>query len=143
MSWPWKVTISRRAEDQLDAEIRDHIERQVADYMRAGMTEVDARRRARLEFGGIDQVKDLCRDVRPTRWLDHLGRDVKYAGRSLRRDPWFATAAILTLALGIGANTAIFSVAYAVLIKPLPYVEPDQIHSVEVVVPERRAQLPS
>src|SRR6266550_4218985 len=105
-SW-WKINASRQREAKLDAELRDHVERQVADYMRAGMSEPDARRRARLEFGGIDQVKDLWRDVR-------------YAGRSLRKNPRFATAAILTLSLGIGANTAIFSVAYSVLIKPLP-----------------------
>ena len=141
-SW-WKINASRRREATLDAELRDHVERQVADYMRAGMSEPNARRRARLEFGGIDQVKDLCRDVRPTRWLDHLWRDLRYAGRSLRKNPRFATAAILTLSLGIGANTAIFSVAYAVLIKPLPYVAPEQIYSVEVVVPERREQLAS
>ncbi len=141
-SW-WKINASHQREATLDAELRDHVERQVADYMRAGMSEPDARRRARLEFGGLDQVKDLCRDVRPTRWLDHLSRDVRYAGRSLRKNPRFATAAILTLSLGIGANTAIFSVAYSVLIKPLPYVDPEQIYSVEVVVPERREQLPS
>src|SRR5438067_276866 len=141
-SW-WKINALRRREVKLDAELSDHVERQVADYMSAGMSEPDARRRARLEFGGIDQVKELCRDVRPTRWLDHIWRDVRYAGRSLRRNPRFATAAILTLSLGIGANTAIFSVAYSVLIKPLPYAAPEQIYSVEVVVPERREQIPS
>ena len=83
-SW-WKINALRRREVKLDAELRDHVERQVADYMSAGMSEPDARRRARLEFGGIDQVKELCRDVRPTRWLDHIWRDVRYAGRSLRR----------------------------------------------------------
>src|SRR2546423_11081246 len=69
--------------------------------------------------------------------------DVRYAGRSLRKSPGFAAAVIVTLALGIGANTAIFSVVHAALIKPLPYTEPDRIFSVEVVVPERRAQLAS
>src|SRR5260370_22261256 len=110
MSPWWKVGATRHREAELDAELRDHVERQVADYMRAGISEPDARRRARLEFGGLDQVKELCRDVRATRWLDHFSRDVRYAGRSLRRNPKFAVASILTLSLGIGANTAIFSV---------------------------------
>jgi putative ABC transport system permease protein len=143
VSW-WRTNnASRHGEAKLDAELRDHLERQVADYMRAGMSEPEARRRTRLEFGGLDQVKEYCRDVRPTGWLDHFWRDVRYAGRSLRKNPRFATAVVLTLALAIGANTAIFSVAYSVLLKPLPYVQPEQIYSVEVVVPERREQLPS
>src|SRR5437868_11778412 len=76
-------------------------------------------------------------------WLDHSLRDVRYALRSIGRNPGFAAAAIVTLALGIGANTAIFSVVYAVLLKPLPYSQPDRIYSVEVVIPERRSQFAS
>jgi hypothetical protein len=76
-------------------------------------------------------------------WIDHLARDVRYACRALLRNRGFTAAVVITLALGIGANTAIFSVVHAVLIKPLPYAQPDRIYSAEVVIPARRAQFQS
>ena len=87
----WRQTLQRlwrrdRAEAELDAELRDHVERQVADYVRAGMSARDARRRARLEFGGLDQVKELCRDARGMRWIEDISRDLRYACRRLARD---------------------------------------------------------
>jgi len=127
----------------MEAEFRFHLESQIGDYVSQGLSREEAELRARREFGPVDLAKDECRDQRAVEWLDHFLRDVRYACRSLRKSPEFVAAAIITLALGIGANTAIFSVVYAVLLKPLPYAQPDQVYSVEVVIPERRGQLPS
>jgi putative ABC transport system permease protein len=131
----------RHWERRMEAEFRFHLDAQIAEYLREGLSREEAELRARREFGPLDLAKDECRDERPWQWLDCFVHDVRYAVRSLRKSPGFAAAAIITLALGIGANTAIFSVVHAALIKPLPYTQPDQIYSVEVVVPERRAQL--
>ena len=133
----------RRWEKRMDAEFRFHIESQVSQYLAEGMSRREAQARAFREFGPIDLAKDECRDERPAEWFDLILRDIRYAARTLRRSPGFAAAAIITLALGIGANTAIFSVVYSVLMKPLPYALPGQIYSVEIVIPERRAQFPS
>jgi len=127
MTWWTRLTGRRRHEAQLDAELRDHVERQVADYVQAGMSEPDARRRIRLESGGLDQVKDQCRDVRATRLIEELARDVRYACRVLRKSPGFTFAAIVSLALGIGANTAIFTLIDATMLKSLPVREPERL----------------
>jgi predicted permease len=95
-----------------------------------GMTEDEARRRARLDLGGVEQVKERSRDVRPLRWARDAVQDVKYALRALRKTPRFASAALLTVVLGVGANTTIFSVINPLLFKPLPYVEPERIVAV-------------
>jgi len=140
----WDSWFRRRQwEQRMDAELRFHLESMISDYMGQGLGREEAELRARREFGALDLAKDECRDQRPVEWLDHILRDLRQAGRSLRRNPAFAVAAILTLALGIGANSAIFSVVYAVLMKPLPYRQPEQIHSVEIVIPERVSQFAS
>jgi len=124
----------------MDSELRFHLENQVREYVDEGMSLEAAQRRARKEFGPLDLTKDECRDGRPLVWLERAWRDVRFAVRSLRRAPGFAIAAIVTLALGIGANTAIFSAVYAVLLKPLPYQSPEQLYTVEITIPERLEQ---
>ena len=119
-----------RKEAELDAELRDHVERQVADHVRAGMSAREARRRVRLEFGGLDQVKELCRDARGTRWLEDISRDLRYAFRRLAADRSLAALAITTLGLGIGLNVTVFTMVHAILVRGLPYDHPERIVNV-------------
>jgi putative ABC transport system permease protein len=111
---------------------------QTEDNIRLGMSEEEARRTAVLKFGSRESTKEDLRDQRGLPRLEWFVQDVRYAVRGLRRNPGFAAAAIATLALGVGANTAIFDVAYAVLLKPLPYSDPGRLYSVGVLVPDRR-----
>jgi predicted permease len=127
----------RNWERRMDTELRFHLDQQIQDYMDRGMSRADAERRARLEFGTLELAKDECRDQRSAEWLSHITRDVRHACRSLRKSRGFSIAVIATLALGIGANTAIFSLIYSVLLKPLPYPSPDRMFSVETVVAKR------
>lgn len=119
-----------RLEDGMDVELRTHIETYTDDLMSSGMSRAEAERRARVEFGGIEAVKEECREARGLRWPDELRQDLRYAFRTLRKAPGFAAAAILSLVLGIGVNTAIFSVINAALIRPLPYTEPGRLAAI-------------
>jgi predicted permease len=127
MRWYQRLFRRARTERQLDAELRFHLEQQVADNVAAGMTADEARRRARLEFGGLDQVKEECRDVGAARFVETLIQDIRFGLRQLRRNPGFTEVAIVTLALGIGANTAIFSAIDVVLLRFLPVAHPEQL----------------
>jgi putative ABC transport system permease protein len=123
----------RRMERDLDRELRYHLERRVGDLITSGVSESEARRQAAIEFGGVTQVQEEVRDAWFSRWFHDLVRDVQYAGRTLRKNPGFTSVALLSLALGIGANAAIFGVFHAVLVRPLPYENPDRLLSLALV----------
>ena len=129
MSWWRRLRLRDRADDELDAELRDHVERQVADYVRAGLSAREARRRARLEFGGLDHVKEMCRDVRRTRWVEDLAREVRYALRRQFKDRGSRVSvfAVVALAMGVGASTAMFGVLDAVVLQPLPFAQEERL----------------
>jgi predicted permease len=143
MSWWQRLIHRRRFEDALDKELRFHFDAQLASYLDDGMDETEARRRTRLEFGGLDQIKEACRDERGTAWMEALSKDVALTFRGLRRSPGFAAGAIGTLALGLGATITIFNVLYAAVLKPLPYAAPSQLIAISASIPQMRSRFPS
>jgi predicted permease len=120
--------VRRRADDaSMDAEMRHHIDLETRARIAAGLTPAEARRTALRDFGGIDRHTEVARDQRSLHWLEDTVRDISHATRVLRRNPAYAIAACLTLALGVGCATSIYSVVHGVLLRPLPYEHPDQL----------------
>src|SRR5580704_17408261 len=116
--------LKRRRELELNEELRAHIDALTEENIRRGMSEKDARHAARREFGGLEQTKECYRDQRGLPFLETLAQDLHYAGRMLARSPRFTAVTILTLALGIGANTGLFSLVNSVLLANLPVRNP-------------------
>jgi predicted permease len=127
MSWLRRLFARKRLEIDLDKELRFHFESQVADKVRSGASENEARRLTRLEFGGIEQIKEDCRESRGTLWVESMVQDIRYGVRQIRNSPGFSIVAILSLTLGIGANTAIFTLLNAILLRPLPVHNPEEL----------------
>jgi len=131
MNWFQRLLKPARMEKELDSELRFHFESQVADKVRAGLSEAEARRITRLEFGGLDQVKEQCRESRGTLWLASIAQDLRFGARILARSPGFSLTAILVLALGIGVNTLAFSLYNLLALQSIPVRDPQSLVSFE------------
>src|SRR5713226_614454 len=121
MSWLRRLFHKSLTEKRMDAELRFHLEQRVRDYVASGMNQEEAQRRALLNFGGLEQIKQDCREARKENHVEDFLRDFQYALRSLAKDRRFALIAVFALALGIGATTVMFSVIYNVVFDPFPY----------------------
>ena len=127
MTWFGRFRRRTALDCDLDRELQDHLERRTQALMAAGLTPAQARRQAAIESGGAEQVKEAVRDVRGTRWAHDFVQDLRYGIRSLRKSPGLVIAALLSMGLGIGANTAIFSLVDALLLRALPVERPGEL----------------
>src|SRR5258707_12536801 len=131
-----------QADQELDDELRDHLERKTEEYVAQGMTQKEAHRRARLDLDGIEQTKEKCRAARRVNWIQDFVQDLHFGLRMLRKSPGFTTVAVLSLAVGLAVNTAIFSVINGVLLQPLEYPNPSQLVAIELFVPKLAQTFP-
>jgi len=123
----WGTLRANRDDRDLEEELRLHLELAAEDALRRGRTTERAPRAARIHAGGVAQAMEALRDQRGVPWLDDLARDLRYGLRTLRSSPVFTAVALLTVALGIGANTAIFTIVNGVILRPLGYPKPEQV----------------
>jgi len=125
-----------QADQELEDELRDHLERRTDEYIAGGMTHEEAHRRARLDLGGVEKVKEECRDARKVNWIQDLIQDLRYGVRMLLKNPGFSGVAVVVLGLGIGVNTTVFTALDATAFRPLPVREPDHIVRVIRWIPQ-------
>jgi putative ABC transport system permease protein len=132
MRWLSRLGHKPLVEKRLDSELHFHLEQQIADYIASGLSPAEARRRANLEFGSVEGFKEECREARWENRLELLLHDIQFAFRGLRKNPRFTLVAILALALGIGASTAMFSVIYNALVAPFPYKDQGRLVTLRI-----------
>src|SRR5262249_44686311 len=135
MTWWHRLWSRKKMEEELDKELRFHLDQHAADLIAQGHDPEEARRQARLALGGPEQVKEKCRDAHGVSPLEKLWHDLRYGARMLMKQPGFTLGAMLTLALGIGVNTALFTVFNVFVLEPLPVRDPESLVEIRGVNP--------
>src|SRR5215472_8362672 len=134
-SWLLAILGRERMEREMDAELRFHIEARAEDLVRSGVPHEEARRRARIEFGGIERAKEECRDARGTNLMENFIQDLRFSARSLRKSPGFTAIAVATLALGIALNATVFSLVSVFLLRRPPVGDPERVAVISSISP--------